>query len=523
MEDEPGQDVVAISHTAWGVNKRPASPLDIDAHTSKRSWSSITRHKATGQPLVTARDRGHDSHLRNAASRWDSGGFHGDPALGSAATNNSLSYQHQSFNGRAAPTGVGLTGTWDQYLLPGHDECGFDPVLHFRPDVNHYPVSVGGPLSHISQSQSPTTALTGLGLPLPSVNRSFPPGPLPTSAQSQTPPYTPYTPYNSEISGSDNAYLPTDMRVPTSPTGGQKQYRGSYPEVHQARDHFTVHSPSSVPLHRLTQYDQVLAVGSTDYAQQPSRTVPGVEGYPAVLPRSLNTFHEFSNGPGSAAITHDYAAPVIGSDSSDAAFGGSLRQGPMSAHPTGLEHDSWSDHDSLTIRLAVTQQYEQQQTQNLGRYIEVLHPLDEPYNAQDGDTTYSDVEETIIADDDEVGAKMQTMRSLASSTNSVDDPYPYSSSSNSSYINLSSPSSIQQDGAEHACYSRNDSITESMGTEDFTIVPRNSSLPDKKPRKKRGEFERDKLEETNKTRLMKACVACRKQKIRQIMIPQPPV
>ncbi|OIW29433.1 hypothetical protein CONLIGDRAFT_680282 [Coniochaeta ligniaria NRRL 30616] len=185
----------------------------------------------------------------------------------------------------------------------------------------------------------------------------------------------------------------------------------------------------------------------------------------------------------------------------------------MSVHPTGQEQDSWADHDSLTIRLAVIEQY-QQPTQHLGRYVGVVHPMDGRYNAQDGGTANSDVEETVIADDDDVRAKVESVRGSISSTNSGGDTHPYSSSSNSSYVNLSSPSSVRQGGAQHAPSSGNDPTTESTGTGYRSAVPGNPALPVKKERKKRSEFERDKLEETNLTRKYKACVACRKQKIR---------
>lgn len=262
----------------------------------------------------------------------------------------------------------------------------------------------------------------------------------------------------------------SNMRVPIShDIHDQSHFRVPFPEVSHAKDENPEHLRWPVPLQDFPPTGQGPAVGPTDYEQHTSSTISDVGGYPAVSTHSPDPFNEFSDTTWSdGTVTHHQAAPVTDSASSDAALNGSHRHGFTSVHPTSQEHYSWPIHP------AADQQYTPQ-TQHLGRHVHDNHPLDGQNAATDGGKVDPDMEATIAA-------ITEFVRPSLSSTHH--------------------PDSVPQNRIGSAESGKS------------TALCGNSAPRAGKPRKKRGEFAQDKLKETNATREMKACVTCRKQKIR---------
>lgn len=215
-------------------------------------------------------------------------------------------------------------------------------------------------------------------------------------------------------------------------------------------------------------------------------------GSPPQSTLSSNAVNDFYNPLYPAPGTRRYSAPIMDSNNPYAGFNSPSRHPSMSIHPSGDQHDTWPDEHALPIRQAVVSGPYEQHTQHLGRYVKVINPVDGKSPIQDGHSAFSDVEEAVVADDDdELETKAEMVRG---SVPTVDDLSSYGSqcqlSRSSSYVHLSSPSSVR-------------------------VVQENPALPDtKSERKKRGRFDDDARDETNKTRTLKACVSCRQQRMR---------
>lgn len=231
-----------------------------------------------------------------------------------------------------------------------------------------------------------------------------------------------------------------------------------------------------------------------------------------------------------------YSDPAMESNNPEDGAFNNPGEHSSSGHQAALRrHGSWPEQNPLPLRgSAVHPPYDQQPSQHLSRYIEVVHSFDVQDNAQHRHTAFSDVEETVAADDDD---ELETkFEGVSGSVSAVDGPSPYGSQSqqsrNSSYVDLPSPGSVRQDDAawQHAlCPPRKkNSLGEapSGGAVDCALVQQQqqnaAALPQTKSgRKRRGRFDNDARDETNRTRTMKACVACRKQKMRVSALSAP--
>ncbi|KAB5576052.1 hypothetical protein GE09DRAFT_1215780 [Coniochaeta sp. 2T2.1] len=208
--------------------------------------------------------------------------------------------------------------------------------------------------------------------------------------------------------------------------------------------------------------------------------------------------------------------------------------GSMSVPEQGGEHGTWSGHDSLPVR-AVSPEQNERQMPVFGPYVGVIHASDEQDHGQADVTALSDVEEIMAAKDEQADAMGGIKRSTSdeslnaswdissgtsSGSSSVEDLQSTALPAGSgSYVHLPYPTAPRyaSDQNDTSYYRRiGDSAADVKPPVGIEYVQENPAYPQKqkKPRKDRSRFDRDALDETNKTRLLKACVTCRKQKIR---------
>lgn len=333
------------------------------------------------------------------------------------------------------------------------------PLFYFPVGYPH-----GG---NVPQPQPSATGAASSDLPFTSAALSSQTRTVPAATHGHTASYSPYLPLTR---GPDISNVLSDMRVPISHDAHDQSHFGvPLPKASHAQDESSEHLRWPVPIQDFPPTGQGPAVGPTEYEQHTSSTISDVGGDPAVSTHSLDTFNEFSDTTWSDdTFTHHQAAPVTDSASSDAALNSSHKHSFTSVHPTSQEHCSWPIHP------AAVQQYTSR-TQHLGRHVHDNRPLDGQNAATDGGKVDPDMEATLAA-------ITEFVRPLLSSTHHSD--------------------SVRQNRIGSA------------ESGDSTALCGNPAPPAGKPRKKRGEFAQHKLKETNATREMKACVTCRKQKIR---------
>jgi hypothetical protein len=183
-------------------------------------------------------------------------------------------------------------------------------------------------------------------------------------------------------------------------------------------------------------------------------------------------------------------------------------------------YNQWLDCNAQPNNLSTIQHY-QQAAHIQDRYVEVVHSSDVLNSAEGRVTDVEDVEEAVAPDADEPVVTYESGPGLLSRTSSSDQLSPYDSTSgSSSYLNVSSPVSLRRDSTQNSiAKSGNGSITEVTTPEGFVNLdhsgPRTDERPKERQRKQhRKQFDSADRDETNKTRILHACVSCRAQKVR---------
>lgn len=293
-----------------------------------------------------------------------------------------------------------------------------------------------------------------------------------------------------------------------------------YPEAVHAQNQVPSYQDWSATPYSPWQPDAVSAVGSMTFSYSSGTSSPLTSEFawnpqPAFYPDAGD--HSY-NALYATSVIRRYSAPVLGINSQDRPFS----DVSLSGQQTLRRHNSWPYPISLPFREpAVDLAYEEQQpTQHLGPYIEVVHRQD---TAQDVHNAFSDIEETVVTDEGELENKLEPVSDTMSAFNGLSQYGSQSQQSrNSSYIHLPHPGSLRLNyPAWPAPYS---SIQDSFGQPSGAggggrVLVQHDPAPPELPkaktgRKKRGRFNNEARNETNRTRALKACVACRKQKNR---------
>jgi len=495
--------------TALHIRKRSASPLDKDYHVSKRPSTSLPRPIATGTFPRSYTDPGDAARLRNGAPGWESGHLGGGAPLGLPANNNGCIFLIQSGpNGRNHNAGVYSTGTGDQHPLSG----GLDPFLYDGVDlpVSHLPhtdISL-----RIPPLQSLATHIASSSVSLAYTTQSSRLWPAPASAHDHTPCYTPSSP---ATSGWVAPYPQSATHVPLAHDGvPRSQQITPFLVTGHADEQGPAHSEWSLISDRFWQFDPVSMEGSVTYIMQSPPPMSSL-GCPPPSDFTLSAGNQLYNPLCPTSGVRRFSCPVMDSNSLYTP-GDASKHSPTSIYPSGHQQDPWSDHDSLPFRPTAVSQPYQQQLQQLGPYVEVLRPSHgQQGNAQDSQSTLSDVDERVVADDDQYGIKAEGLRGSISSSDDLQSYSSQSQPSSGSWLELSSPESFRHDDSKNPIYSRSNSVADLPLADGFTLVPENPGPPDRKSkRKNRRPFDSKALYETNRTRMRKACVACRKQKVR---------